>query len=114
MFLGPEMADLSTFSTFLPRFLDELDHFGASFASGLRQFLDGVCQPSQGRVLVVATTNRLEQLPGDLRHRAELVRFERPQSGSLAQMWRSHARHLRDEEVRELAEVSVREKVGRA
>lgn len=43
------------------------------------------------KVLVVGTTNRLERLPLDVRHRAELIRFQRPESEHLATMWRSYA-----------------------
>ena len=80
-------------------FLDEIDQFGKdeAFASGLRQFLDGVCQPSGSKVLVVGTSNRIDRLPADVLHRAELVNFERPEQLHLATMWKSYAKHLNEE-----------------
>ena len=93
-------------------FLDEIDQFAKdeAFASGLRQFLDGVCQPSGSKVLVVGTTNRIDRLPADVRHRAELVSFERPEQLHLAAMWKSYAKHLNDEDLNRLASVSLQEK----
>ena len=93
-------------------FLDEIDQFAKDegFASGLRQFLDGVCQPSGSKVLVVGTTNRIDRLPADVRHRAELVSFERPEQLHLAAMWKSYAKHLNDEDLNRLASVSLQEK----
>eukprot|EP00929_Paragymnodinium_shiwhaense_P107199 TRINITY_DN73276_c0_g1_i1.p1 TRINITY_DN73276_c0_g1~~TRINITY_DN73276_c0_g1_i1.p1 ORF type:complete len:379 (+),score=98.84 TRINITY_DN73276_c0_g1_i1:100-1236(+) len=89
-------------------FFDEIDqHTGEdSFASELRQFLDGVCQPVGSRVLMVGTTNRLEKLPEDLLHRAEVVPFTTPEAVHLAEMWRNYAVHLRGAELQELAAVS--------
>jgi len=91
-------------------FLDEIDQHvrDDSFASSLRQFLDGVCQPTSSRVLVVGTTNRLELLPKDVVHRAEVVTFERPEASHLAEMWTGHAQHLSVEELQQLSHASAR------
>merc|ERR1712232_281585 len=80
------------------------------FASGLRQFLDGVCQPAHSRVLVVGTTNKLDRLPADIRHRAEIVTFDRPKDAHLAEMWSTYAKHLKDDEISQLASVSAQVK----
>jgi len=90
-------------------FFDEIDQHVSDegFASSLRQFLDGVCQPNDSRVLLVGTTNRLERLPADVLHRAEVVGFDRPEREHLAEMWRGYATHLRDEELQQLASTSV-------
>jgi len=91
-------------------FLDEIDQHvrDESFASSLRQFLDGVCQPTSSRVLVVGTTNRLELLPKDVVHRAEVVTFDRPEASHLAEMWAGHAHHLNVEELKQLGHASAR------
>eukprot|EP00435_Cladocopium_sp_Y103_P005016 s3941_g1.t1 len=93
-------------------FLDEIDQFAKdeAFASGLRQFLDGVCQPSGSKVLVVGTTNRIDRLPADVRHRAELVNFERPERLHLEAMWKSYAKHLNEEDLSHLAGASMQQK----
>ena len=93
-------------------FLDEIDQFAKdeAFASGLRQFLDGVCQPSGSKVLVVGTTNRIDRLPADVRHRAELVNFERPERLHLEAMWKSYAKHLNEEDLSHLAGASMLQK----
>ena len=95
-------------------FLDEIDQFAKdeAFASGLRQFLDGVCQPSGSKVLVVGTTNRIDRLPADVRHRAELVNFERPERLHLEAMWKSYAKHLNEEDLSHLAGASMLQKAG--
>ncbi|CAE8628933.1 unnamed protein product [Polarella glacialis] len=90
-------------------FLDEIDqHVGdEGFASGLRQFLDGVCQPSGNKVLLVGTTNRIERLPQDVRHRAEVISFDLPERVHLAEMWNGYAKHLKAEDLQQLASVSA-------
>lgn len=91
-------------------FFDEIDQHAAdeNFASELRQFLDGVCQPVGGRVLLVGTTNRIDRLPEDVLHRAEVIRFDRPETSHLAEMWRGYAMHLPDPQLEELSAVSAR------
>jgi len=89
-------------------FFDEIDRHTSdeAFASELRQLLDGVCQPVGSRVLLVGTTNRLDRLPDDVVHRAEVIRFDRPEAPHLAEMWRSHATHLPEKDIGSLAEAS--------
>jgi len=91
-------------------FFDEIDQHVTeeSFASTIRQFLDGVCQPSDSRVLLVGTTNRLDRLPKDVLHRAEVIHFDRPEAPHLETMWASYAQHLREPELRELGEASAK------
>jgi len=72
--------------------------------------LDGVCQPSGSKVLVVGTTNRIDRLPADVRHRAELVNFERPERLHLEAMWKSYAKHLNEEDLSHLAGASMLQK----
>merc|ERR1719195_1898624 len=74
-------------------FFDEIDQHVTeeSFASTIRQFLDGVCQPSDSRVLLVGTTNRLDRIPKDVVHRAEVVNFDKPEALHLEAMWGSYA-----------------------
>eukprot|EP00928_Gymnodinium_smaydae_P035473 TRINITY_DN24962_c0_g1_i2.p1 TRINITY_DN24962_c0_g1~~TRINITY_DN24962_c0_g1_i2.p1 ORF type:complete len:378 (-),score=84.13 TRINITY_DN24962_c0_g1_i2:47-1180(-) len=93
-------------------FFDEIDQHAADegFSSGLRQFLDGVCQPSGSRVLLVGTTNRIDRLPEDVRHRAEVVTFDRPAAEHLSEMWQGFAKHLKEPELAELAAVSAKAK----
>jgi len=90
-------------------FLDEIDHHinDEGSASALRQFLDGVCQPEGSRVLVVGTTNQLGKLPKDVLHRAEVVHFDKPEALHLKEMWTSHAQHLREAELHDLASASA-------
>jgi len=91
-------------------FLDEIDNHinDDGSASAMRQFLDGVCQPTGNRVLIVGTTNRLDRLPKDLLHRAEVIAFSKPEALHLQEMWAGHAQHLREAEVQELAAASKR------
>lgn len=91
-------------------FFDEIDqHTGDdAFASELRQFLDGVCQPTHSKVLIVGTTNCLHRLPEDVRHRAELVNFGRPAALHLAEIWRGYVQHLKDAELEQLAAASAK------
>ncbi|CAJ1429098.1 unnamed protein product [Effrenium voratum] len=93
-------------------FLDEIDQYAGDegFASGLRQFLDGVCQPAGSRVLVLGTTNQLGRLPPDVRHRAEVVKFDRPEMTHLEAMWRVYAKHLKPEDLSKLSRISTEEK----
>jgi len=86
-------------------FFDEIDqHAGHdAFASELRQFLDGVCQPVASRVLLVGTTNCIEMLPEDVLHRAEVITFERPEAFHLAEMWRGFAQHLPESDISKLS-----------
>lgn len=90
-------------------FFDEIDRYSddEAFASELRQFLDGVCQPSSGRVLLVGTTNKLKRLPRDVVHRAEVIRFEHPEAHHLAEMWHSHAAHLQEADLAQIAHKSA-------
>ena len=96
-------------------FLDEIDQYASheAFLSGLRQFLDGVCQPSASKVLVLGTTNCIDKLPWDVRHRAEVVSFVHPEKEHLNTMWRKYAKHLKEDDLAKLAEVSSLAKVGR-
>ena len=89
-------------------FLDEIDQYASheAFASGLRQFLDGVCQPSASKVIVLGTTNCIDKLPRDVRHRAEVVSFVHPLREHLSTMWRTYAKHLDEEDLAKLAEMS--------
>ena len=95
-------------------FLDEVDQFASheAFASGLRQFLDGVCQPAASKVLVLGTTNCIDKLPWDVRHRAEVVNFAHPLKEHLSTMWRSYAKHLQEEDLAKLSEASSLAKAG--
>jgi hypothetical protein len=94
-------------------FFDEIDQHAGNdaFASELRQFLDGVCQPAGSRVLMVGTTNRIERLPDDVVHRAEVVTFDKPKAVHLAEMWRGYAQHLREGEIDDLAAASAKAKI---
>ena len=96
-------------------FLDEIDQYASheAFLSGLRQFLDGVCQPSASKVLVLGTTNCIDKLPWDVRHRAEVVSFVHPEKEHLSTMWRKYAKHLKEDDLARLAEVSSLAQVGR-
>lgn len=91
-------------------FFDEIDQHVTeeAFASTIRQFLDGVCQPSDSRVLLVGTTNRLDRLPKDVVHRAEVIKFDRPEALHLEAMWASYAQQLREPDLQELGSASAK------
>lgn len=90
-------------------FFDEIDRHSndEAFASELRQLLDGVCQPSGSKVFVIGTTNQLHRLPEDVKHRAEIVPFMRPEAVHLAEMWGRYAHHLREPDLEALAQASA-------
>ena len=96
-------------------FLDEIDQYASheAFSSGLRQFLDGVCQPAASKVLVLGTTNCIDKMPWDVRHRAEVVSFTHPLKEHLSTMWRAYAKHLQEMDLNKLAQISSVAKAGR-
>lgn len=90
-------------------FFDEIDRYAGdeAFASELRQLVDGVCQPVESKVLLVGTTNSIHRLPKDVIHRAEVIKFDRPQQEHLAEMWKRYAQHLDDGQLNALAATST-------